>query len=333
MSSNVTQHELARKAGVSQRTVSYVFTQPDRVAEGTRQRVLDVARDMGFRLNASASAVRSGRFNAIALLLSTERHRSRLFMDTLDGIDDALVDRNYHLTLSRLPDEKLTSSGFMPKALRELMADGLLINYSTAPPIAMARMIEEHQLPSVYLNHIRKHDCVYPDDEAAGREITQRLIGLGHRKIGFINFTAEVHYSTIDRRRGYEQAMQEAGYTPMLHVQSLSINDQESVLHQWLKQADRPTAVVCYGDALAMRLIHAAARQGLRVPEDISVASFHGVVSEMAGMNITTMKRPDYDIGHRGALQLLSKIDQPDHDHPPLVLPFTYDHGQTVAPL
>jgi LacI family transcriptional regulator len=261
----VSSYDIARHAGVSQTTVSFVLN--DRtdmpISAATREKVLASARELGYRPNRSARAIQSGRFGCIALLLSTVELRSILLPGLRDGILDALGERDIHLVLARLPDTALTDERYVPSILREWFADGLLVNYNSEVPDRMVRLIEENALPAVWVNLRREANCVYPDDEGMVRDATERLLSIGHRRIAYVNYTGVVHYSAADRIAGYRAGMAAAGFVPEV-IESqhgiLSMDEAHAILARPAEH--RPTALVCYNDGMATRLMFAAVGGG-----------------------------------------------------------------------
>jgi len=126
---------IAEAAGVSIPVVSQVLnSKGQRFRPETRRRVRQAAERLGYRPNNSARAMATGRLGCAALVLSTQGYRSTLPAELLRGIDEELARHNMHLTIARLPDEKLTREGYVPKILREWLSDGLLINYTSDIP-------------------------------------------------------------------------------------------------------------------------------------------------------------------------------------------------------
>src|SRR5438105_4704906 len=115
----VSQTSIARKLNLSQRTVSLCLAGSDRVAEATRKRVVETAQELGYRPNRSALSMRTGRFNAIAMLQSTHLGYSFLPEQLLVGLQEGLSRHEMHLVLASVPDEKLTDGQYLPSVLRE----------------------------------------------------------------------------------------------------------------------------------------------------------------------------------------------------------------------
>lgn len=332
---------VAAEAAVSVKTARNILNPNCRhlYSAKTQARVLELARQLGYQPNAYARAVATKRFGSVGLLLSTEKHRSTLPPGLLAGIESALSEHEYHLTIARLPDAKLTSEGFVPKMLREYLCDGLLINYHAAIPPKMAALVRGHKLPSVWVNLQQKFDAVYPDDEGAAFAATQRLLAAGHRRILYVDALfeharslGEQHYSKAARLRGYRRAMQAAGRRPRVLTDrpgapppplSRVTVELAEVLAQALQGASAATAVVTYGgeDGLVCEV---AARHGLRIPDDVFVVSLCGpdrdhtlTLNPVAGMAI-----PDFAMGVAAVQMLLRKIEKPGLQLPSICIPF-----------
>ncbi len=333
--SPVTIKEIAQRTGLSMPTVCHVLgSRGHKYRPETRERVLEAARELGYRLHSSARAMRTGRYGAVALLLSTVGSRSTLPGSQLDAIHDALAEQDLHLTLTKVPDEKLTSEGFVPKILRQSMVDGLLLNYFADIPQRMVDLIHRHDIPSVWINSKQESDCVYPDDRDVGRRATEHLLRLGHRHIAYVDHPISHHYSAVDRRQGYQDAMKQAGLSPRL----LPLERPESTTPAareagWLKMPERPTAVIAYAPPVAQALVYAALAQGLRVPEDLSVVSFSYEPVHFITVSIATWIVPSHDMGRTAVQMLVSKMEEPGLTLPPRVIPFRLlEEGATIAP-
>ncbi len=214
--------DIAKAAGVSHMTVSRVMRDAPSVDPATRANVQNAARRLGYRPNAAAKTIVSGRFNCVTLLLGMVADQSALPDSLLFALHDQLLARNLRLQIARLPESTLSDSLTLPSVLTEWVTDGLLIDYTHGIPRAMITAINAARLPTVWLNTRRRHDCVRPDDRHMGRMATCHLIAQGHRKIHYLDDThpaatlAGAHYSVRDREKGYADAMRDAGLTPAI---------------------------------------------------------------------------------------------------------------------
>ncbi|BAM03111.1 LacI family DNA-binding transcriptional regulator [Phycisphaera mikurensis] len=311
---SITQRQLATELGVSQMAVSFALNDKPGVNAETRQRILDAATAAGYRPNAAARATRSGSTRNVELILGLHEGVSRIPTGLLEGVEQALTLHDLHLSLSRLPDEKLVEDGFLPRVVREVAADGLLINYTHFFPTELLALIRRHRIPAVWLNAPVEEGCVRPDDHAAGRMAAEHLLELGHRDPALFFVSAPEHHSGEHRRLGFEEAVAAAGGTPRVTVEAsrpyreirrdLATDERLAYTQRWLARADRPTAVVGYSHAESTMLLIAAARLGLRVPEDLSIVSIADEITPFLGTPLTTVVLPWAAIG-RTAVELL----------------------------
>lgn len=332
-----TMRTIAEKLGVSEMAVSFALRGGGRLSTATRKRIIDAAREMGYRPHAASRAMSSGRFNCIAMILSTNVKYSDLQPQVLLGIDDALRPQNYHLSLSHFPDDTLTNPKLAPKLLREWFADGFIINYQFNAPEAMNKLIGEAQIPTVWLNTLQDTNAVRPDDELAGRMLTEHLLMLGHTRIVYVDYShpedlKNEHYSAPARRAGYLKAMQAAGFeSNTYHRGAHPVFDRVRMSMKWLTESNRPTAVVCYSSQMAMAVIAAAHRLGMDVPNDLSVASIDSRIHSL-GPPLTTALLPSVELGFESARMLLSMITAGVSTMPSMVIAPTIAAGGTTSP-
>jgi LacI family transcriptional regulator len=351
MAVSVTIKQIALRTGLSVPTVGNVLASSGgRYSAQTRQRVFDAAQELGYRPNSSARAIRRGRTGCAALILSRSKQQthSHIPAGLLDGLDDELALHNMHLTVSRLTDEQLTKNDFLPKVLREYMADGMIVNYTHEIPTAMLDLIHAHHAPAVWLNAKLKEDCVHPDDVGAAHAVTAQLIALGHRRIAFLHLISpkvfagpfaqnwsRTHYSVADRAAGYAGAMVDAGLKPQLFYHDRYVDEAEhlATCHSMLAGADRPTAVIVYSERDASLLLCAAAQANLSVPRDLSIVVFAPVGLWLAGREVSVASVPTAEMGRQAVRMLLKKIASPNETCAPEAVSYGLSHdGETLAP-
>jgi LacI family transcriptional regulator len=336
----ITLKRIAEHCGLSLQTVGAVLSgkqalfRPETVA-----RVQRAAAELGYRPNSAAKAMRSGRFDCAALVLSDNPWRSTLFRPQISGIDQALLAAGMHLVHALIPEQPLRERGQVPKILGELMADGLLINYNTGIPDALDEVITKHRLPAIWMNARRARDCVHPDDEGAGRLATEHLLKLGHRRIAYVDYChattqPDQHYSAWDRQAGYEQAMRASRLTPRVITAPLSVPPVEipQAACTWLRAPDRPTAVVTYCEREAEPILYAAtALLGLQVPRDLSIVTIADDPADHTGVPLATVILPRYDLGRVAVELLLERIANPRRSLPACSLPVRLEPGTSTA--
>jgi LacI family transcriptional regulator len=197
------------------------------------------------------------------------------------------------LILARLPDADLTSERQMPRILRELAADGLLINYHDRIPEKRIQIIKRHHMPALWINSLHEADCVYPEDREAGRIATRYLLELGHTRIAYLRWSSG-HYSHPHREAGYSEIMRETGLTAisrMIYGLYPDIRPEKADL-VWLSGAKRATAFVCYSWEIAEQLCFLAMMLGMHIPRDLSLVTFGDQPMQMLGRTLDTVTLP-----------------------------------------
>ncbi len=330
---SVTIKKIAEHSGMSVPSVSQILNHKGLYRQETRDKVLASARKLGYRPNAAARSTRMGEFGAVALLISTDPQRSTLPNGMLRGILTGLGDRDLQLQVTMLPDEKLTSEGFVPRILTQSMSDGLLINYTDHIPEKMIELIREHHVPSIWLNARLERDCVMPDDIDAGRRAAEHLLAMGHRRIVYVDYSASGHYSSDDRYVGYAAAMAQAGLAARRLGGVDGLDRRIAQSRALLGEADRPTAIVSYGGGSSNPICHAAVDMGLRIPDDLSIVHFGGRPAvHFADKLFTTMTVPEEQMGHEAVAMLTRRITQPSNRLDSLSITYDFELGATCAP-
>ena len=316
----VTAAMVAAHLGLSKATVTHVLNgrgTQQRIRPETQQRVLDAAASLGYRPNVSARAIRTGRFGCAALIQSLKALYSPT--ELLQGISEALSEHDMHLSLAEVPDEIIDEEIYVPKVVRELSADGLLINRILDIPLEFIARLRALQTPAIFLNVKQEYDAVHPDDRQGGQKATDYLLQLGHTRIAYVSAAVNLneHYSKIDRRAGYEDAMQKAGLPPLIWglpadpkiLTLVNPDPRVAAAEALLMQPQRPSAIVAYELAEAMAFLHASYRLGLHIPTDLSLIMFHSEIDPRLCLPITTVNNAMRRVGREAVQMLVEKID------------------------
>lgn len=305
---------IAERLGISQAAVSHALRGTSQVGERTRQRVLDVASELGYRPNASAQAMRLKRFNCVAFAVVSEDSVSYAPPALIDGAHDRLAAGGQTLTYSKLSRDQINSSEFVPHILAHLMVDGLLINYGVDVPDQLIELVRRFSIPTIWLNNKREVDCIYPDEIHCCHWATRHLIELGHQRIAYASShlpEISAHFSEIHRRQGFAIAMEEAGLKPV----EVHLDSDGHWMNDWtLTPPDRRlTAFVTNGPVDAGMVYAAGLRHGLRMPRDFSLIMVSDNTYREAGQWIDCVRIPFYEMGSEGVRLLMEKIENPSH--------------------
>ncbi|HAI13491.1 MAG TPA: hypothetical protein DCM28_17420 [Phycisphaerales bacterium] len=313
----VTLNNIATELGVSHMTVSRALKGDPAVAEKTRNRVLDTALKMGYRPNASARSMRSGQFGTLGLLAGSIT--SYLPGMLMRGIRDGCEKLDLHLQIDSITQEQADDSSYLPRFLQYACVDGLMVSY-TGPNAALANHIQQQRLPAVWINDRQTHNAVYPDEIQGGKIAAEHFINHGHRRVGYAALNLTDHFSTNDRLAGINQTLTASGLSEAQrldgHLASGSEIDQSGmpVLLRMLQRPDRPTALICRGQADATCAYAAAMQLGLRVPEDLSIVAFSDKpILDVCALPIDTLVIPFRTLGEKVATMTHQLTQDPSH--------------------
>ncbi len=260
--------DVARRAGVSQSTVSLVFSGKGtgRISEATQERVRRCARELGYRPNIAAQALRLGSSRAVALLVPDVTNP--FFSRVLRGAQRAAQAAGYTVALvDTANDRRWEEQSF--EALRAGPVDGYLL-FEVSAPEALGRdqpiVLMEAEAPG--------RPSVRFDAEAGAAAAFEHLVELGHRRIGHLAAAFDAptfHLREAARRRVLTAAGLDPDTQPRAITQ-ITIDDARDAAGALLDQ--EPTAVFCDDDLIAAGVYLAARERGLRIPADLSVIGF-----------------------------------------------------------
>jgi DNA-binding LacI/PurR family transcriptional regulator len=264
----VTSVDVAQRAGVSQSTVSLVFSGKGRgrVSAATQEKVRRVARELGYRPNVAAQALRLGSSRAVALLVPDVTNP--FFARVLRGAQRAAQAAGYTVALVDTGnDRRWEEQSF--EALRAGPVDGYLL-FEVMPPEGLAA---DEQVVLIESRAPRRSSVRF-DSEGGAAAAFEHLLELGHRRIGHLaaDFDAPTFHLREDARR---RVLSGAGLDPDAlprAVTQITIDDARDAAGPLLDE--EPTAVFCDDDIVAAGLYLAARERGLRIPRDLSVIGF-----------------------------------------------------------
>lgn len=332
--------DVARRAGVSRSSVSYVFTRPERVSAGLRARVLAAAQELGYAgPNAAAATLRRGRAGAIGVLFT--EGLSYAFADPaavlfLQGIAGEGEHADIALTLLPVPP----GAGAGLSAVRGSVIDGAIV-YALPEEHPAVLALAARRLPTVRVDMepVDGASVVRIDDEGGARRVAEHVLGLGHRRIALMadRLTADDHrglagaarrraatYPTARwRLRGYAAALRAAGIdpdaVPLFDCAGNGVEDGRTAARVLLEQRPRPTALVAMTDQLARGALRAAAELGLAVPADVAVCGFDDLPE--AALSDPPLTSVHQDHGGKGAAAARLLLGEQAAEPADIVLP------------
>jgi DNA-binding LacI/PurR family transcriptional regulator len=344
-SSNTTMKEVAERAGVSLMTVSLALrpdSQTSRLSPETRNRVRQVARDLRYRPNARGRALRSGQTNVIGLYAGYGFINVRLpfFAEVVSGLQEGCEafqkDLLVHGTFHGSTAEDIFTE------IADGRIDGVVVQMSGEDPVAK-RLAEAH-LPVVALaDPIAGIPSITVDDASGSRMLFEHLRSRGYRRFLYLSIGIPA-LSAIRRRDAFFAAADtgstgDAGNKVRLEeIQLASSADADAQLIQCLLSLElssgpssERTAIVCWNDFTAYKVLSYCRVHGLRVPEDVAVVGFDGYRTPLDGVwSLTTIRAP-WAQAARLAVEYLNSLIEGNTDVPmENVLPVELVTGDTA---
>lgn len=319
---NATIYDVARGAGVSLATVSRVLNNPEKVKEETRQRVLKVIKELGYRPNVIARGLASRKTTTVGVVISDITRAS--VAEMLGGISD--IAQNYHYSIKLFSvREDMDVIDTLHNIVAEQVDGVLYLNdeLSEMRVNEIKKMFTANNIPFVFANVVSDDPdvpTVSIDYEKAGYEITRLMIEDQRENIYLLS-TAR-RYSVNDKKEaGYSRAMIEAGKEPKIFRTSgdTLINRQH---FQTFFSDKRVDAAIGVRDSIAVSFMNIARDNGRDVPKDLAIAGFQNTkYALLSRPNLTSIDIPVYDIG-AVSMRLLTKLmNNKEVDNIRIILP------------
>jgi len=310
-----TVHTIAKLAGVSHITVSRALN-PEKsglLRPVTYHKVMDVVKRENFILNTTARNLKVGRRNTIGFVVP---FFEKIFMGDfypriMQGIFDVLFETQFDFRFIPCRPEK-EGKNFV-QFIQENQVGGLLLNAWTNYLDAF-KALKSLPVPFVLINDkVEKYPypCVYDMGQEGGYLATRHLLDLGHKKIGILQGNPN-YFSSRERLKGFYSGMRE--FNIPVKERFILVGDYNEMIayktcSNILKNKNRPTALFCFNDEMALGAIRAALELGLECPKDISIIGYDDSrVAEISAPKLSTIKMLTEDLGSIGAQMLLDII-------------------------
>ncbi|WP_328350383.1 LacI family transcriptional regulator [Streptomyces sp. NBC_00457] len=328
MAQSVGIKDVARAAGVSVGTVSNVINRPDSVATETRARVLSAIDRLGYVRSESARQLRAGRSRIMGLLVLDMGNP--FFVDVARGAERAARQAGLGVMVCNSAQSAGEEADYL-SLFAEQRVRGVLLT----PTDASGRNIDafrRHGIPFVLVDRVAEGttECsVSVDDVAGGALAVRHLVDAGHRSIAYVSGPPGLN-QVRDRRTGALNALTEAGLGPgalrELPTERLDVAAGRDAGARLLGLADRPTAVFCANDLLALGVLQAMFAAGVSVPDDLAIVGYDDIeFAAAAAVPLTSVRQPAVTMGALAAELLLEETDAEStgprrHEHRRVVL-------------
>ncbi|MFP4643898.1 MAG: LacI family DNA-binding transcriptional regulator [Spirochaetales bacterium] len=331
--------DVAREAGVSRTTVSFVLnnTPGKSISEDTRQRVLEACQRLDYEPDENARRVAMVRNQTVGLYI---RHSQYVYTDafivrTVEGMAQAVNRHRVQLVIQPISQAAEITYGNLVE--RDGLDGVILINTRQNDP--ELRELVDNQVPVVSLDDLGETpiDQVYIDNAGAAQEMVEYLAGLGHERIAMIT-NAPIYYTASSLRvRGYRAALEKHGISfgdRYVEIADFSEQSGYEAMTRLLKLRPRPTAVFAGNDVVAYGALFAIREGGYSIPGDISLVGFDDdYLSRYLNPPLTTMALPAAGMGSAAVGRLVERMNRIDTGPPQkLVLPTHISIRASAAP-
>jgi len=306
MRRKVTLTDVAARAGVSSTMVSYVLRcgENAKTAPATREKILEAVKTLGYRADYAARALRYGDSRMVGLVLPPlQGYLSEL----LTALDKSFRKLDYTLVCSFFE-----SGSRLPQTFSAAIERMYCMNAS-AVITPTYQNVPKSNIPVVIWGNDRPdYDCVFPDKYQFGIDVIERLRALGHRRIAAAGILQDIRYAGMR-----DALIRYQAFDPLYILKAGAVShDGEPLMKQLLALPVMPTALVCHSDELAVGIIRAAHRFGVRVPEDLSVVGF----DRLAIGSSMVPSLASYDQHFNRMAELLAEVTLNRIRHPELPL-------------
>lgn len=305
--------DIAARAGVSVMTVSKALRGEPDVAAATRERIKQLARQLGYVPNSAAQGLRSQTSKMFGVVISSISNP--IFTRMVRALEETAAEAGYDLLFSQSMNRPEREEVCIRRQVARRV-DGLFISpvYRIETEAFIYRELLARGTPVVLLGHpaifCNAFTSVAPDDQLAAYHVTRHLLELGHRRIVFLSGKVFAPWAR-ERLEGYQRALREAGLEPderLIFYAGSTIEDGRMAGLQMLNENCKFTAVQAVNDLVAVGCAETLVSQGIKIPQEVSIAGFGNILtSEHFRVPLTTVRQPKYRLGV-AAMETMAKL-------------------------
>jgi len=289
-------YDIAGTAGVSLATVSRVLNHPEKVKKATRDKVLKIIKDKGYKPNANARGLASRHSTTVAVVLPTLSRAS--IAETIQGIHDSAKKYGYTLRLF-VNDEKNDEKELWSEVIASSVDGILFMNDEMSKEVY--ELIENTPVPVIFVNAVSKNKgigSVTIDNEECSYDLTKQMIDKGNKNIVFIS--TESFYAINEQMlNGYKRAMSEAGLKENILRSSGKIHINEIQYEEFFDNNPKPDVIMACRDSMAISCMNVAHKKGFKIPEEIQFIGFQNTrYASLSYPKLSCVERPTVEIGN-----------------------------------
>jgi LacI family transcriptional regulator len=306
-------NDVAKHAGVSIKTVSRVMNNEASVRQPTREKVLASVNELNYRPNLAARNLAGNKSFSIAYVY--DNPNAYYVIDMQNGILDACKKQGFELLIHpcHAKSEQITEE--ISAMVKQSRVAGLVLTppFSEMPDFVKKMTDLDVKVVRIMSGDVAPDDltpCIMINDFEAAKNITQHLIDLGHKRIGFISGGSE-HKSSSERQKGYEQALKNNNITidqTLIVPGEYSFDSGVQGAQSLMAQENKPSAIFSCNDEIAAGALFAARLMNYDIPQQLAIAGFeNSPFSRQTWPTLTTAHQPNQEIAEQAANLLIAQ--------------------------
>lgn len=312
---NLTIRDIARLTGVSIATVSRALNESPRIKPATKEKILKVVSQKGYRPDPIARGLSAGKTTNIGFVLIDISNP--FYSPIIRAIEERVEAENHYLLLCNTEHSSAKESKYI-NVLVENKISGLIVS-PLQKKWDYLKLLKASKIPFVFIlaSLGEKYDCVDVDNVKGAYNAVNHLINLGHKRIAYISRGLLHKHPASQRLKGYKKALADNGLPFNQTLVVNTITDQGKIEEGYqstsklLSLPEKPTAIFAFNDLIAIGCMKALKEKGIRIPEDIAVIGFDDIeIAPFLEPPLTTVRIPQYEIGKTAVRILFEKINR-----------------------
>ncbi|WP_299015416.1 HTH-type transcriptional repressor PurR [uncultured Photobacterium sp.] len=309
--------DVARMAGVSTTTVSHVINKTRFVAEATQKKVLEAVEELNYAPSAVARSLKCNTTRTIGMLVT--KSTNPFFAEVVHGVEEYCYGEGYTLILCNTEGNLSKQRDYL-RMLAEKRVDGLLVMCSDLDEKLLGLLERQKDLPMVIMDwgpESPHTDKIQDNAELGGYVATKYFIEHGHSKIGCLSGHSD-KTTCQERLNGFYKAMNEANLPvneDWLLEGDFECESAVIAAKKYIAMEERPTAIFCFNDIMAMALISTFEQAGIRVPDDVSIIGYDNIdLAPYFSPPLTTIHQPKRRLGKTAIEILMARVKDKQHE-------------------
>lgn len=317
MKKPITIKDIAQKLNISTATVSRALRDSKEISKETKKAVLSLAKEMDYHPNLLARGLINRKSKILGVIVPTINRQ--FWSNAISGIENIAFEDDYKVMIFQ-SSESFQKEVEIVETLANSRVDGILIAFSKeTQDFDHIKQIQERGIPLVLFERasdVPNISKVITDDLLGGKIITRHLIESGKKRIAYIGGPLSLKVCR-DRFLGYKTAMEEAGLKILpehiIQTEEFTFQSAREELKKIWSLNQKPDAIVCFADILAIGIIDACKEMGVKVPDELAVTGFgNDDTGQFISPKLTTMAQPSFEMGQLAARLILEEIDSDD---------------------